>query len=367
MMLAAQLDSPDKDELAAVRLQQRIEAVSQDPALLASLPAGEVMRSFEILGLDLSGTRANVQSGQSVRSAAATRVNNPEVTRSVTRLLEKGTHAMHKMDDFQRNIALQAMTHLESEDMHQYIAHGLRSFEPDEFISDIDRSTSDASAREALTKRVLDVSLDFLLRLLPKISVPELSGSHNGVGFKVHDLEMSGVSFKKQDVHVSFPQLVPSDQPARPLQGDESTFLHVEVRNMSAQFHALRCKLKAKLFPEVSVVTNARGEDIVVKVYFARSAADAKLHIVRIRVCMKHLHIQLDQSRYASLFNPMMSHLKQRLQTWICGAMEVSLQKPFQQLCDGLNEVFVETESLLGFFGKSRPEFNSVCSDIVSL
>merc|ERR1712060_825521 len=146
---------------------------------------------------------------------------------------------------------------------------------------------------------------------------------------------MAGLCFTKQDVRISLPGLTGSSQVA--------DFLLLEAQGVSAEFPRLRCKLKPRMMPEASVITNAHASGITLFVGFVLGPAGdgqpRSFQVSQLRVGMASLEITLDKSVYARLFNPLIGYLNRQLKAYIFEVLQARLHDPVSDFCKGLNTV----------------------------
>mmetsp|Transcript_72817 Transcript_72817/g.225179 ORF Transcript_72817/g.225179 Transcript_72817/m.225179 type:complete len:247 (+) Transcript_72817:224-964(+) len=195
--------------------------------------------------------------------------------------------------------------------------------------------------------------------------IPELSGEHRRIAYRILDLDMSGVRFRKEDVRLTLPGLPsasaataqppPSSGKAAPCGGwSSSDLLRLEAQGVSAQFRRLRCALKPPLLPEVCVTTDARAAGIKLYVGFAKGSTCGSggelqpgLRVARLEVTIDCLEISLDKSGYSRLFNPLIGYFNEELKAYVCGCLEDRLVGPARELCRGLGALLAEAEPLL--------------------
>lgn len=344
---------------AGAQLLDRLSEVSGDPALLASMSSGDALAVVDALnvGAPAGARRALAQDrDRAAGDALVDAANCDSMSGLIQRATERGSALMSRVESMAENaVVVATLENLGSEELHRDALDGFQRFEPDAFLRDADVACQSAEGRQIFADRLLNVCLDCLLRVVPKTRIPEASGTHQGISFKLFDINMSGVQFRKDDVNIT---LQNGDWPGSQSalhQGTVDVFQLV-ASNVSARFEHLRCKLKPKMVPEVSLVTNAKADGIVVRMHFAmrsQGGQAASLFVKNMKVSMQFLDITLDNSRYATLFNPLVSHLRQFLKNYISSFMEVSLAEPVNHLCGALNDILQEAGPLMSILGWS--------------
>lgn len=287
--------------------------------------------------------------------------------------MEKGEALLRGLDRIQSSGLLRsALEHLEGEDLEGRLLRGIARFDARAFLADFHGALDSAQgARERLLSRLLDCCLEGLLDVVPAMRIPELTGEHRRIAYRVVDLDMSGVRFRKEDVHLTMPGLVGVSSTSPPAaQGckqaashddwNPSDLVRLEAQGVSAEFRHLRCALKPPLLPEVCVTTDAKALGITLRIGFAKDAAVSGrreahpgLKVSRLQVAMESLDISLDKSNYSRLFNPLIGYFNDLLKGYVCGCLEECLAGPARELCTGLGSLLAEAEPLLDALGKA--------------
>uniref|UniRef100_A0A7S4Q199 Uncharacterized protein n=1 Tax=Alexandrium monilatum TaxID=311494 RepID=A0A7S4Q199_9DINO len=303
-------------------------------------------------------------------------MNGEALAGGALRAVERGEALLRGLDRVQSSGLLRGvLDHIEGADLEGKLLEGIASFDTGAFLGDLSRALDSWPARELLLNRLLDCCLEGLLDVLPAMRIPELRGEHRRVAYKVLDLDMSGVRFRKEDVHLTLPGLpgtsaAAAASPPPPPQGCEqavplgdwspSDLLRLEARGISAEFRHLRCALRPPLLPEVCVTTDARAAGITLRVGFARglvagSRGESRpgLRVSRLQVTMESLQISLDKSSYSRLFNPLIGYFSDLLKGYVCGCLEERLAGPAGELCAGLGALLAEAEPILFTLGKA--------------
>jgi len=330
--------------------------MESDPVSVAALPAGPTLAMLEGIGLPLpSSTRDTREPDQPVEAALLEALDKKELVSKAENVMAKGEKMLQGLHDAATGeAATGVLRNLESKDLEEDLLDGVKRFNPDAFLRDCDRAVVDSEARQTFVNQILDICLDFLLRLLPGIKIPEVSGSHRGTAFRIYDLDMSGIRFRKEDVVVSFLDFKGAAGSAlhavkRPR---ESEIVRIDAKGISAQFSKLHCSVKPPLLPETQPVATGVAGGISLRLHLAADvssdASEQRLRISRLKVAMESLELKMDQ---ANVVNALISHLNEYLKGYVCGVLEESLAAPLSQLCQGVNDLLIEAKPLLVLLG----------------
>jgi len=365
----ASVETSNDTPLAATEFLDRFQALQDEPALAASLPSGGALAFIDAAGLGLA---VPLQVRETLARDSGRRPLEAAMLDGVDGTLAAGAKsAVAKGEALMRGISRMAQSkpvlgvleRLESDDLEGELLDGLAQFNPSAFLRDCDQAMAGREAGEAFANKLLDHCLDFLLRILPSINIPEVSGEHNGAGFEVHDLNMSGFHFRKQDVRLSLqtPNAVGSSSGvsgADALLAGEAVLAVLDARDITAKFRRLHCKVKPKHLPNASMVTNAKASGIALHLHLAArlgsndgAPTELGLRVSQLKISMEKLDVSLDKPLYALLFNPLIAHLNEFLKAYICGALEEKLAGPSQDLCSGLSDLLTEARPALVLLG----------------
>eukprot|EP00811_Abedinium_folium_P023570 NODE_3315_length_2055_cov_2.512967.p1 GENE.NODE_3315_length_2055_cov_2.512967~~NODE_3315_length_2055_cov_2.512967.p1 ORF type:complete len:389 (-),score=133.07 NODE_3315_length_2055_cov_2.512967:58-1224(-) len=265
--------------------------------------------------------------------------------------VEKGEALMDRLSRLQGRVFDGVLEHIESEDVESKVLEGISRFNPDMFLADLELAAADRSGgmRQTFVNQLLDQCLSGLLAMLPGVRVPEVSGTYRNTAYTCYDLDMGGLKFRKEDVHVALAGLAGAATAATEKASGEVALLF--ARDVAAEFPRLRCTLKPKMLPKATVVTTARAAGITICLAFATATGtDAKvgdLVVSRLQVTMEKLDIALDKGKCAPLFNPIVAYLNTSLKAYICRSLEVRLAEPAVELCAMLESLLKAAAPLL--------------------
>lgn len=356
--LAGALAASDADPaLAGAELLDRFRMIGSEPSQVASVPAGQTLAMLDALGLQLPATARDTlarDASQPLDAAVVTILDSEALALRAEGVLRKGEAVMDSIHNIANStIVAGVLENLESAKLESELLDSFNRFDADAFLQDADKAITDREARETFVNQLLDVCLDFVLRTLPSVRIPQVSGSHLGTSFQVHDLDMSGLRFQKEDVHISMRDLKEAGTTCS-IDGEVELF-QLHAQRVSGQFSELQCKVKPPLLPEASILTSGIASGIEVHLSVAAKhdsdTSNITVRISQLSVRMSSLELKLSQSSYARLFNPLVGYLNEFLMGYICGVLESQLTPPLSNLCTHLSELLTEMKPLLAFLG----------------
>ena len=110
-----------------------------------------------------------------------------------------------------------------------------------------DKAWEDEASREELFSKVSDTFLEFLLKSLPAVGIPPISGVDDDVAYTIDGLDMSGFVIEKENVNI---EVTPrSDVQSSTWDG---TVLRLSATNMRAQFAKVMWSYRQNYFPYMS-------------------------------------------------------------------------------------------------------------------
>jgi hypothetical protein len=348
--------------LAGAELLDRFRAIGNQPASVTRVPAGQTLAMLDGLGLPLpASTRCVLRHSpeQPLESTMLEALDQDDIAMKAESVIKKGEallEGFHKAAN--SRIVNGALHNLESQDIENDLFERMKHFDTEKFLGECDRAMVDSSTRQSMVDQFLDGCLDFVLKILPAINIPEASSTHRGTAFRVYDLDMSGINFRKEDVAITLSDFKGAAGSALNAVSRRREFdiVKVDARRVSADFTKVRCVVKPPLLPETHLATNGRASGMHVCVHLAAKmdseTSAVSLYVSHLKVSMESLELTVEESTsYARLLNSLTSHLNEYLKGYICGALEENLRAPFGQLCQGLNELLTEMGPLLAIFG----------------
>ena len=78
------------------------------------------------------------------------------------------------------------------------LINSLQQINVDEIINSVDDLVNDEQARRNMIAGATDSALEFLLKVLPSVEIPKLSGVKDGNMYSIEDLSMNGFVMKKE-------------------------------------------------------------------------------------------------------------------------------------------------------------------------
>lgn len=329
-------------QAVATQLEQHISKGLEGSNVDSRLASAELLDRF----------RSNKSNAPAWEVVVLETLDDPELASSASRLFGKGEAFMRSFGALQNSAMLHGvLNHLEHEDLEGKMLNVVSRLDTGALLSDFDEALISSKAREGFANQLLECCLDGLLDVAPSIRVPEVSGVHHHTAYRVLDLDMSGLRFRKEDVQLSFPNRT---------SGPAAAVVQLEARNVSAEFGQLRCFLKPKLLPEISVLTRARAVGITLHVGLAWGPSvctkRVRLEVVQLHVGMDSLEISLDSSKCARLFNSLIGYLNESLKAHICKCLEVSLKQPIDELCLGIDVLLADAGPFAAALGLFRTQ-----------
>ena len=82
------------------------------------------------------------------------------------------------------------------------LINSLQQINVDEIINNVDDLVNNEQARRNMIAGAADSALEFLLKVLPSVEIPKLSGVKDGNMYSIADLSMNGFMIKKEDIDV---------------------------------------------------------------------------------------------------------------------------------------------------------------------
>merc|ERR1719424_1556615 len=99
---------------------------------------------------------------------------------------------------------------------------------------------TNTQAREALVNRLKDVALEFILKVLPVLSIPQVTGHDKGCDWEINDITFSDFRFRKENVQIMLGDLTLSD---------DEELLRISAWDITAQFKRLKLSVTQTHFP----------------------------------------------------------------------------------------------------------------------
>jgi hypothetical protein len=118
-----------------------------------------------------------------------------------------------------------------------------------------DRAWEDEEARAALVIKLSDISLEFLLKSLPAIAIPPISGVDNDVAYTIDGLDMSGFVLDKQNI-----AFVVCDEKVVNSDSWDGTVFKISAREISSKFPEVKWSYRQNYFPFASGTGVAMAE-----------------------------------------------------------------------------------------------------------
>jgi len=203
------------------------------------MPTSQTLAMLDGLGLPLPDSTRKIfvqDAGKPLDAAVLDVLDQEDLSSKAERVMKKGESLIDNLHHVANSeTVVGVLKNLESQDLQADLVDGIRRFNPDAFLRDCDQAISDQTARHSFISNILDLFLDFFLRMLPAVRIPEVSGSYRGTSFLVYDLDMSGLHFRKEDVAVSLQNFRgASGSGIRAVTRQrESEILTVEARNVT--------------------------------------------------------------------------------------------------------------------------------------
>jgi hypothetical protein len=110
-----------------------------------------------------------------------------------------------------------------------------------------EKAWEDEGARNTLVAKLTDISLEFLLKSLPAIAIPPISGVDNDVAYTIDGLDMSGFVIDKKNV-----SFVVCDEKAIQNEGWDGTVLTICASKICSKFPEVKWSYRQNYFPYAS-------------------------------------------------------------------------------------------------------------------
>jgi len=250
------------------------------------------------------------------------------------------------------NTVAKVFEHFENEDIEREVLRRLHGVDPDEVLRNAESALTSAEAREALISQLKDTCLDFILKILPAISIEKVSGNDNGCDWEISDINFSDFSFRKENVHIAH---------GNPADGKE--LLRVSAWDISAHFKKLKVAVKQTHFPfmEASGIADAKAERMQVAFAFklekgpAAEGGKPVLAMSSRSVHMENLELWVGQSNYAAIVNALSFLFADVLKGYACRKIASHLDEHVGTLVGTLNDLFVNCAPMLAKVGVALP------------
>lgn len=365
-IVAALKNDPRDSRLVSAELLERVKASSSSPGSWAP-PPQDALGVLHKLGVAVPQqveqamrSVSGRESGPSWEETLLRGLDNEAVARKAEGAVAAGEAMFHGLSAAASNKLLTGMIdNLGKEEVRRGFLDGVERFNSKAFLNDLHCATRSRKGCEFFVTEILELCLDSILRVLPSVRIPEVSGTHKTIAYRVLDLDMSGLRFHRKDIRVrmkdvdTIVKLIQSSSTAsRPKEMDVVT---MEAHHVTAEFSGLHCKFKPPLLPEVAFDTHAQAKGIKLHMDIALCAGGDRqklsLRISRLHIRMESLDMNLENSSYARMFNPLVWYLREFLKGYICGVLQSKIGGPSGELVRGLNrllETFGPTLALLG-------------------
>jgi len=282
------------------------------------------------------------------KEAIVSSLDDDSVVSGASELIKKGEMVLTQFQDIKSSKAVaRVMEHLENEDIERELLKKLHGLDPQEMLSSAEGALSSSEKREALVSQLKDACLDFILKILPAISIEKVSGNHNGCDWEISDISFSDFSFRKENVHIAL-----GDQTCR-----DQELLRVSAWDISAHFRKLKVTAKQTHFPfiEAGGVAEAKAERMSVAFAFKLQpgvdGGTPSLAMSSRSVLMDSLELWVENSNYAVIVNALSFLFADVLKEYACQKIGSYLDDHMGTLIGALNSAIITCLPLLAKLG----------------
>eukprot|EP00746_Dinoflagellata_sp_MGD_P143948 gnl/MRDRNA2_/MRDRNA2_76707_c0_seq1.p1 gnl/MRDRNA2_/MRDRNA2_76707_c0~~gnl/MRDRNA2_/MRDRNA2_76707_c0_seq1.p1 ORF type:complete len:1003 (+),score=246.79 gnl/MRDRNA2_/MRDRNA2_76707_c0_seq1:27-3011(+) len=164
-------------------------------------------------------------------------------------MMAKGEEVLTRLQKLQNSSTLsKTFQRLEGEDIEGHLLAVIAQIDTEKLLEASENAMTSSEAREALVNHLKDVCLEFILKVLPVLSIPEVSGSDKGCDWQINDINFSDFKFRKENVQITLGDLSLND---------DSELLRVSAWDIEAQFKRLKVKVTQSYFPYLSTTAYA--------------------------------------------------------------------------------------------------------------
>jgi len=312
-----------------------------------------------------------------VIAAAEDLLNDDAVVDKTKKLAEQGSTVMQSLDKFGKSEAMRhAMAFvdaaMESEAVEKHLMKQLDEFDPEEQVQLMEAALTSNDAREKMVNKMKDDLLDFITNVLPSIKVPPLDGEKPEFKYSVHNLDMSRIKLKKENVRIQLSDVLGKVNPIDRLRRrrdkkkkrlergveikDERGNRHlggdvvlIELWDLSAKFLGTQVTIEQSRFPYLqgggTLDASSTGLSILLGFGIADCEDEDKppsLECTRIEIEMETFDLWVGEqsSRLAWLYNTLTAALNPLIRRYVRGYLEYALTENMDWLLGQLNWAF---------------------------
>mmetsp|Transcript_35996 Transcript_35996/g.84368 ORF Transcript_35996/g.84368 Transcript_35996/m.84368 type:complete len:995 (+) Transcript_35996:107-3091(+) len=260
---------------------------------------------------------------------------------------------LKQVQEFQGSpVMARYLEYIEKQDMEYAWKIALQKLDAKALINSAEEAILVPEAREKFVDRLKDFSLDFLLRVLPTISIDKYSGSDNGCDWELNDINFSDIHLRKEDVVLEFGEKA---QKRREL-------FRIVASNVTAQFRQLKVTVQQQAFPSLAAegVADARAEKmrIIVAVGLRPTASKSdppQLIITAAHVHMESLDLWVEESNYSMIVNTISYLFAEVLKDYACERIAKRIETDLGTVLDLLNTVLSTVAPIADKLGWQLP------------
>jgi hypothetical protein len=286
------------------------------------------------------------------KAAVLKSLDEESVVKGASDLVKQGEALIEQFQDLKTNKTLERVMELvENEDIERSLLTKLQNIDADGLLNSAEGALTNVEAREALVSELKDICLDFILRILPAVSIEKLNGHDNGCDWELNDISFSDFHFRKENVHISL------GDPRKP----SEELLRVSAWDISAHFHKMKVFVERKEFPPVKAecIADAKAERMSVTLAFklVPGSADSEWKIAMSNriVNMEHLELWVGNTAWASIVNTLSFLFADVLKGYASRKIASHVDEHMDSLVSALNTVISTCVPLLQKLGWTLP------------
>lgn len=349
------------DQLQNPAQLKRLFAKSTSTAVIDTLKAYQIdipdpmMRALEleVAGKAGGGTFAKALVGSLEEDTIADR------TQMVIKEAEKNIDTLLALKD---NITVAGVIeHLEGEDIEGEIMKALENFDVEKMLAEMESAVTSDEARQRLVSNMLDICLDFMLRVLPGIKIPQIEGTYREIWWEVKNLDMAGIKFRKENVKITLGDFEKLRRIAKDQVGGTSAdldLLILDAWDISAHFYDIECNCEQTYLPYLWAggLAHASAYGMSLKIAFrlkmnedGEALMPPQMELSRREMTMTDLELVVEESTVSWLINSLSYMLVERLKVYVCRNLMEQLDAQMDPLCNSLNAMLAQAQP---FFAK---------------
>lgn len=180
---------------AASEIGKQLDSIEEslsDPTALSILSRVRRIISGDLTLDGLVSEVASVLNDEQVVMAGASIIKQGEM---VLDAIESGNSGNKTMDGVMTAVEKAGIT-------KETVIDHVGNMDMNSLLTSAESAVSDEKARQQLLSHATDSALDFVLRILPSMPVPDFDGVRDGLLYHLSNLSMEGFKVKKEDIHV---------------------------------------------------------------------------------------------------------------------------------------------------------------------